>query len=86
MHILLVTHLEGFGLFGIRAKDGKQIFELPLLDIIVLGIHPVDEALDGVAFVADDEARSVSNALSYGRIVVSNIIGFRPRRIMVETS
>jgi hypothetical protein len=47
---------ERFGALGRAAEDVDDIFILPLRDIVVLGVEAVDVALDGVAFVAEDEA------------------------------
>ena len=54
--LLLCFHLEGFGVFGIGAEDGNEVFVMPFLDVVVRCRHAVDHALNGVATVADKEA------------------------------
>lgn len=40
----------------VRSEDTYEILELPLLDIIIVGVHAMDVSLDGIAFIANDES------------------------------
>ena len=44
------------GFVGIGPEDGDEVLVFPGLDVVVGGVHAVDEAFDGVTFVTDDES------------------------------
>ena len=48
--------LMSLGADNVPAEDVDEILVAPLLDVVVGGVHAVDEALFCVAFVADEEA------------------------------
>ncbi len=56
LSLLLRLHLIRLRFLRIGAKNTDEIFVFPLLDVVVGGVHAVDVAFDGVAFVADDKA------------------------------
>lgn len=43
-----------------RSKNSRNILEIPLLDVVVLCIPPMDIPFDGISFVADNKANAVS--------------------------
>lgn len=54
----LVLGLDGEGLGAdlLAVEDINETLVLPVVDVVVLGLHAVDESLNGVTLVADDEA------------------------------
>ena len=60
---LLCLDLKGLRFLRICAENIDEIFEFPLVDVIIGRIHAMDVSLNGVAFVADDESKVVSSVL-----------------------
>jgi hypothetical protein len=54
--LVLGAGLKGLGVCGGAAEGRDEIFVMPGLDVVVAGVHAVDETLDGVPVVAEDES------------------------------
>ena len=66
MDLHLCLNLICLGVLGLSSEYVQEIFILPLLDVIVFRIHPMDEAFDCVSFVAYNEAARI-NKLTWKR-------------------
>ena len=62
VNFLFGLHLICFRLVWVGSKHCEEILVLPFLDIVVLGVHAMDESLNCIAFVANDKAKGVSSS------------------------
>ena len=88
LSLLLGLDLKGLRFLGVSTEDSDKILVVPLLDIIIRSIHPMDHTFDCVAFVADHESGHISTG---NRFISkyrsrSHMIGFKSWRIIVLSS
>ena len=57
---LLRFDLIGLRLLWVRSEDTNQVLILPLLDIIIAGVHAMDVSLNGITLIANNESGFVS--------------------------
>lgn len=72
-------------LLGVGSKDVNQVLILPLLNIIIAGVHAMDVSLDGVTLIANDESEMV-RFLQLASAARAYMIGLRSFLIIVLTS
>ena len=61
MDFLFGLHLIRFRFLWVGSENREQVLVLPFLNIVVLGIHAVNETLDRVPFVANHKSDGVSS-------------------------
>ena len=60
VQFLFCLHLIGLRFLRIGSENIEQVLVLPFLNVVVLGIHAVNEPLNCVAFVAYHKSDDVS--------------------------